>query len=195
MAPEQRGRVIVGVDGSLVSLRALREAVAAARRRQAKLIVTHIRAPGHQAVQFFGFGVPYPASSPVEEACRALDREAEAFVATCINEGLGGMPAGVAVVILVGIGSPRAGLVHEVGRDDDLLVVGTRGRPRWSHPWHRSVSKYCVAHAGCPVLVVPLDSFALAMRRERRWYRSLSRRDPCKQFPDQQRDDRQHAHE
>ena len=193
MAPDQHGRVIVGVDGSLVSLRALREAVDEARRRQARLVVVHVRSPARPSAQTYWIGLAPPTLWPTQEATRSLDRAAEALVARCIDEALGGTPPGVELTIVVAIGTPRTGLVRQVRRDDDLLVVGTRGRSRWCHPWRRSVSGYCVAHAECPVLVVPPDSFARAMRRERRRYRSLWGRDPWKRFDKPAIRDRQHV--
>src|SRR5437870_589874 len=117
MAAEQRGRVIVGVDGSLVSLRALREAVAETRRRQAKLTVAHVRPPGHPGAQAYMIGFPDPTPWPGQQTSRSLDRQAEALVATCIDEGLGGTPPDVAMSIVVAIGTPHAALVGQVRRD------------------------------------------------------------------------------
>jgi hypothetical protein len=46
-------------------------------------------------------------------------------------------------------------LVAVADRAEDLLVVGT-GRPGGlSRVVHGSVTRYCVAHARCPVLAVP----------------------------------------
>ena len=107
---------------------------------------------------------------------------AEALIAACIEEGIGGAPPALALSTIVGVGAPHISLIHLVRRDDDLLVVGTGNRSRCSRMWRRSVSRYCIAHARCPVLVVPQDSFARAVRRERRWYRSLGRQDLWRQF-------------
>jgi nucleotide-binding universal stress UspA family protein len=191
MSAERRRRVIVGVDGSLTSLRALREAVGEASRRDADLTVIHVRPPARSNAQAALIGLPDLTSWPAEETSRSLDREAEALIATCIDEGLGGPPAGVDVRMVVDVGLPRVCLVDQTRRGEDLLVVGTRGRRRWSHPWRRSVSRYCVAHANCPVLVVPPDNFAHAMRREGRSCRSLRHRDLWKTFDQQVGEDRQ----
>ena len=194
MAAVHRGRIIVGVDRSLISLRALRQAVGEASRRQADLTVVHVRRPAAQPnAQPALIGIPYPTPWPNEGTGPSLDREGEVLIATCINEALGGPPADVGLRMVVDVGTPRVCLVHQVRGDDDLLVVGTRGSRQWTHPWRRSVSRYCTTHAACPVLVVPPDSFARALRRERRWYRSLWRRDPWKQFDHQVGDDRQHV--
>lgn len=192
MATERRRRVIVGVDGSLASLQALRQAVVEAVQRQADLTVIHVRAPARPNAQVALTGLPDLTVRPGEETSRSRDREAEALIGTCIDEALGGPPAGVAVRIVVDVGKPQACLVRQARHDDDLLVVGTRGSRRWAQPWRRSISSYCIARAACPVLVVPLPSFARAVGRERCWYRSRRRRDLWKQFDRQICDDHQH---
>ena len=193
MPAGHRRRVIVGVNGSLTSLRALRQAVDEASRREADLAVIHVRRPARPNAHAALIGFSDPTPWPGEPTGRSLDREAEALIATCIDEGLGGPPTGVAVRIVVDVGIPRVCLAHQAHHDDDLLVVGTRGSRRWTSPWRRSVSRYCISHAACPVLVVPPASFARTVQRERRWHRSPWRRDPWKQFDHQGGVDRQHV--
>jgi len=188
MAAEQRGRVIVGVDGSLGSLRALRQAVTEARRRHSTLAAVHVRAPVRPNAQATFSGFPDPMPWPGPEVGRSLDREAEGLVATCMDEGLGGPPEDLAVHVVVAVGTARVSLVQLVRCDNDLLVVGTSRRRRGALR-HRSIARYCIAHADCPVLVVPPDDFARTVQRERHWYRSAWRHDPWKRF-DRQDDDR-----
>jgi hypothetical protein len=45
-------------------------------------------------------------------------------------------------------------LVDHADRPDDLLVVGT-GRRGGLRRLRRSVGRYCLAHARCPVIAVP----------------------------------------
>jgi nucleotide-binding universal stress UspA family protein len=183
MCALRRERVVVGVDGSLASLRALREAVAEARRRDATLIVVHVRPPARLSPDLGIVAVvPYPTPAPAQRADESLDQEAELLIAQCIYEGLGEPPADIEMVTDVAVGRPHTELVSQVSRDNDLLVVGTRNRRCWAHPWRRSVSKYCASHARCPVLVVPPDRFVRDTRRERRWHRSLLGRNPWKRF-------------
>jgi len=185
METGQRGRVIVGVDGSVASLRALRQGVAEARRRNAPVTVVHVRQPARPNAQAGLTGFPDPGLWPDQQTVRALDREAEALIATCIDEGLGSPPTDVALHIVVGVGTPAVCLMHHVRRDDDLLVIGTRGPRRWRHLLRASVGRCCIAYANCPVLVVPPDSFARDVGRERRWYRSLRRHNVWAQFDHQ----------
>src|SRR4051812_31924055 len=99
-------RVFVGVDGSLASLRALREAAAAARRRHAELHVMHVR-PREQPMPLplvVGFGVVVPPREP--EPSDWLDRAATELILACLRDALGGAPADLDVHLAVLIGEP-----------------------------------------------------------------------------------------
>jgi nucleotide-binding universal stress UspA family protein len=52
-------------------------------------------------------------------------------------------------------GEPGPVLVEAAGQPDDLLIIGTGRRAGLGRVLHRSVSRYCLAHARCPVLAVP----------------------------------------
>jgi len=46
-------------------------------------------------------------------------------------------------------------LVDVANQPDDLLIVGTGRRGALGRMLRRSVARYCLAHAKCPVLAVP----------------------------------------
>jgi Universal stress protein family len=99
-------------------------------------------------------------------------------VVVWVRDGLGALPAGVTLRTRVVPGRPGPTLAAVAWRDGDLLVVGAaRGRSGR----RRSVGAYCIAHAECPVLVVPPDSFARSVAPRSR-LRGLRRRDVWKQF-------------
>lgn len=176
MNPADRSRVIVGLDGSLASLRALRRAVWEARQCDAELHVVHVRRPTRpdQYVAASRAGSPPPDEW--------LDRQAEGLIAGWLGEALGGAPIAVPLERRVMVGSPGRALVQLSWRDGDLLVVGTRRRRRLRRLLRGSVSRYVIAHTECPVLVVPPDSFARAMRGRSRFRGSLLHRDLWKRF-------------
>jgi nucleotide-binding universal stress UspA family protein len=180
-ARDNRSRVYVGVDGSLTSLRALREAAVAARRRRAELHVVHVR-PRERPIPLppvAEFGSVIQSWEP--EPSDRLDRAAMELILGCLRDALGGAPADLDVHLTVLTGDPHRELVSIGCRDEDLLVVGTGGGRRWSHMRRRSVSRYCAGHARCPVLVVPRDEFARTMRR-RIWAHPAASRDPWRDF-------------
>ena len=66
---------------------------------------------------------------------------------------------------LVVRGEPGPALVDAACATDDLLVIGA-GRRGWlPRIGHGQVSRYCLAHAHCPVLAVPPAELARAARR------------------------------
>ena len=72
------------------------------------------------------------------------------------DEAFGGMPGGVAVRLIVVRARPGPALAELADQPDDLLVVGYGGWSRLGCAVHGSVTRYCMAHARCPVLAVPL---------------------------------------
>lgn len=179
MPPQHRPRVYVGVNGSVASLRALRQAVAEARHRRAELHVVYVRRPTPQRSMQVGVAGSAATAPPRDLHPSFLDTQAENVIAQCIQQGLGGTPAGLVVRRRVLVGKPAKELARLGWWDDDVLVVGS-GKHRWRRLLRRSTAAHCVTHAQCPVLVVPLDHFASTMLHG--WRRSPLRRDPWKQF-------------
>ena len=71
------------------------------------------------------------------------------------DAGLGGVPADLTVEPLVARGETGPVLVDAADQPDDLLIIGTGRRAGLGRVLRRSVSRYCLAHARCPVLAVP----------------------------------------
>lgn len=141
-------RVIVGVDGSVGSLRALRRAVAEARLRDA--VVYSVFAwvpPGGEGMNR---RVPCPPS-----LTRAWRDDATQRLTTAWEEALGGVPSDLEVWLLAVRGRAGDVLVGLADRPDDLLVVGAGRRGVLRRMVSGSVTRYCVARAGCGVLAVP----------------------------------------
>ena len=140
-------RIIVGVHGSLGSLQALRYAADEARQRSVPLLaVTAWIPPGGDLAE-------RRHSSPY---LRKIWREAAwERLWAAFDAGLGGVPADLTVEPHAARGEPGPVLVDAAGHPDDLLIIGTGRRAGLGRVMHRSVSRYCLAHARCPVLAVP----------------------------------------
>jgi len=140
-------RVIVGVHGSLGSLQALRYAADEARQRNVPLLaVTAWVPPGGDLAE-------RRHSSPY---LRKIWRDAAwERLWAAFDAGLGGVPADLTVEPQVSRGETGPVLVDAADRSDDLLIIGTGRRAGIGRVLHRSVSRYCLAHAHCPVLAVP----------------------------------------
>jgi nucleotide-binding universal stress UspA family protein len=157
MIPHSIGRVIVGVDGSPGSLEALRHAVDLARLLHATLVpVLAWQAPG-------GETQAQQAQSP--EYDREVERGARRRLRVAFEEGLGLLPADVPCKPLVVRGPTGRALLSAADRSDDLLVLGAGRRGAWGRISHGRIARYCIAHAVCPVLVVPPPPLAGVSRR------------------------------
>jgi len=140
-------RIIVGVHGSLGSLQALRYAADEARQRDVPLLaVTAWVPPGGDLAE-------RRHSSPY---LRKIWREAAwERLWAAFDAGLGGVPADLRVEPRVARGETGPVLVDIADQPDDLLIIGTGRRGGLRRALRRSVSRYCLAHARCPVLAVP----------------------------------------
>ncbi|WP_217554572.1 universal stress protein [Streptomyces sp. GbtcB6] len=169
------GRVVVGVSGSLGSVTALRRAVTEARRRQAELWPVLAWEPPGGELAARRSPVPPPL---VEE----WQRTARERLLGLLDEVFGDTGPGVALHGTVVRASPGLALVETADRDDDILVVGA-GRRGWHRAFSGRVTRYCLAHAHCPVLAIPpspLEGELASAHRRNAWHLPLDvRKLPC----------------
>ena len=154
-------RVIVGVHGSVGSLQALRHAADEARQRDVPLLPVTAWVPPGGEVAERRHASPYLRKIWREDAWKRLW--------AAFDAGLGGVPADVLVEPHVDRGEPGPVLVDIAGQPDDLLIIGTGRRAGLTRALHRSVSRYCLAHARCPVLAIPPSALMDEMGRGLRW--------------------------
>ena len=140
--------IIVGVDGSDHSQRALEWAAREAALRQASLTVLTV----HQAAAAGWTGTPLVY--PVSDGFTAQDaRELAQRVTDKVLEGMGGQrPAEVTVRAVNGL--PAEELLR-VADGALMLVVGSRGAGGFARLLMGSVSTHVTHHANCPVVVIP----------------------------------------
>lgn len=148
-------RIVVGVDGSAHSGRALAYAIEDARRRNGTVEAVHAYDPPvYWAAPEFGALIPRPQEDVVHDATRLLD------------EALADCPDDIEVERVVVEGpAPRALL--ETAEGADVLVVGSRGRGGFLGLLLGSTSHQVVTHATCPVVVVPFRDDDVAADAER----------------------------
>lgn len=142
-SPSVTSRVVVGIDGSEGSARALRFAHEEARLRGARLDVVLawglLSQPG------------VPEGGRIDPGFDTAD--AQAFVERFVGEVLGAEP-GVDVHPVPVCDLPAAALLDQAA-GADLVVVGARGLGGFRGLLLGSVSQQVVQHAPCPVAVVP----------------------------------------
>jgi nucleotide-binding universal stress UspA family protein len=141
--PAHSSPVVVGVDGSEQSLRALRWAHRQASLMGAPLdVVTAWTFPETPAPLGIPVHVPYQEQL-VAQAHTRLDEIVAEVLPERRQVRTRVLPGGAAAVLLA------------EARSASLLVVGTRGEGFFDHLLIGSVSERCVRHAPCPVVVVP----------------------------------------
>jgi nucleotide-binding universal stress UspA family protein len=136
---ETSGKIVVGVDGSEHSRRALAWALSEARLRHVACVLIHAWTYGLVT------SGPFPGDAPqvlAEDAKELLARDM-AFASD----------SGVPIKGVLSFGSASRALI-EASHDALLLVVGSHGRGALARALLGSVATACVHHATCPVVVI-----------------------------------------
>lgn len=135
------GTIVVGVDGSASSLRAVLWALEQAETTGSNVVAVQAwRAPSG-----YGTGSLVPRGAQWAAEVKAA---LESSVAPA-REAWPRVPVELRVVEE----HPAAALLHEA-EHADLLVVGSRGRGALAGALLGSVSLHCIRYANCPVVVV-----------------------------------------
>lgn len=145
MTSTATSRIVVGIDGSSASRRALEWAVAEAAMRQATLEVV------------YAWHLPYAgglalAATPAIDVRSLEDAASDVLDAAIADVDTSGLPKPPMRRLQAG---GAAAAILAAADDADLIVVGSRGRGGFSGLLLGSVSQQVVHHATCPVVVVP----------------------------------------
>jgi nucleotide-binding universal stress UspA family protein len=141
--------IIVGVDGSDQSRRALGWAMREAAQHRVPLAVVSVHPrPARPATGIYWGVHTSPENSFDPQLARTAVQE---FVDKVASE-IGGPAPEVTVTIVTG--DPAEELVR-ASRDADLLVVGARGSGGFARLLLGSVGSQVTHHASCPVVIIP----------------------------------------
>ena len=136
------GPVVVGVDGGPDSIQALRWAAGYAETTGSPLI----------ALAVYGIPVVYgPYAMAGWEDTTELEKATRARLAETVEQTVGDQAS---VELRVHQGHPAEILV-QMSDEASLVVVGSRGRGGFAGMLLGSVSQHVIAHARCPVVVLP----------------------------------------
>lgn len=138
--------IIVGVDGSGHSQRALRWAMNEAAIRHVPLTVLTV----HEAIRGYYSGVAVYAddSARIEQARQAAQAETDKMLADLD----GPRPDSVTVKAVRGFSVEE---LIKASQDADVVVLGSRGAGGFTRLMLGSTAGQVVQHAHCPVLIVP----------------------------------------
>jgi nucleotide-binding universal stress UspA family protein len=139
--------IIVGVDGSPNSERALDWAMKEAAIRHAPLTVIAV----HEAMKSYWTGKPVTLSEDSAEIAKT--REAAEEMTQKAASRLGdARPASVNVHMVNGFAAKE---LVDASHEAELVVLGSRGGGGFGRLMMGSVSSQVAHHAACPVVVVP----------------------------------------
>lgn len=139
-------RIVAGVSDSPGSLPALRYAADLARTCDATLTFVHAWLPSGPGFAVWQFPPDPLVLQWQDDAWQRLWR--------ALDRAFGGLPPGLEAQPLTMRGNPGAALVGTASRDGDTLVVGAGRRGTFGRLRHGQVGRYCLAHAGCPVIAI-----------------------------------------
>ncbi|HUL51570.1 MAG TPA: universal stress protein [Candidatus Nitrosotalea sp.] len=137
-------RILVPVDFSDCSKKALRYAIPFAKEHQAAITLLYVVAPAYGGGEYGGIDYAQLEATMTEGAGKELAK----LAADEAQEG-------VATDTLVRVGSPHREII-ETARSlpADLIVISTHGRTGLKHVFLGSVAEHVVQRAPCPVFVV-----------------------------------------
>jgi len=138
--------ILVGIDGSPASGRALEHAVELARSGNANLTLITVAPPASSYVTLAGLSV------------ETMEAELESWARGLLDKANRAVPDDVIAHTVQRSGHAGPEIVRELERGHyDLVVLGTRGRTRAAEGLLGSVNAYVHFHARVPLLSVPGD--------------------------------------
>jgi nucleotide-binding universal stress UspA family protein len=143
-SPLRLQRILVPIDFSECSKKALEYALPLAREQQAALTLLYVVPPAYSAGEYSGVDFAQLEASLCDGGQRELTKIA-------VNEVRGEVSADT----LIKVGSPARQIVETARKlPADLIVISTHGRTGLKHVLMGSVAEHVVQRAPCPVLVV-----------------------------------------
>lgn len=141
-------RIVVGLDGSSGSARALEWVIGVAKALDSEVIAVHVYQLVPAVAAAYGLA-PIPSSDEWQEQLR--DEFENEWCAPLKK-------AGVTYRTVFEMGSPGPSLIAIAQKEEaDLIVTGTRGLGGFKELMLGSVSHQLVLHATVPVLVIPAE--------------------------------------
>jgi nucleotide-binding universal stress UspA family protein len=151
-------RILVAIDGSEHSRRALREATDLAALAKAKLTIVSV----YQRPSTLLVGGPVVPPIDLGALEEALRREHAQLLEGALEQ----VPQDVSVVTVLAEGGPAPAILEQARADDcDLIVLGSRGRGEMASMLLGSVSHQVLQHSGIPVLIVHVEADAQVEKR------------------------------
>lgn len=141
--------ILVPVDGSENSKRALEHAVAIAQGAKAQLILVYV-ANIVSVISNFD-QIPSGSGYVTEQVALDMEETGKGVLDSLVKE----IPSDVPVKRVFEVGSPGPAILAVAKKFNvDLIVMGSRGLGPLKGLFMGSVSSYIVSHSVCPILIV-----------------------------------------
>ncbi|MDI6885104.1 MAG: universal stress protein [archaeon] len=138
-------RIIVPIDGSEAAKRAAKKALALAQLSDIRIVAMHvINVPDLPSLD------AYPGALRYQEMYELIQKGGQSYLDEI--EELGNQ-MGVRVSKKLVEGHPAEEII-KVAREDDLIVMGSKGRTGLDRLLMGSVAENVARHASCPVMIV-----------------------------------------
>ena len=143
-SPFDLKNILVPIDFSDCSRKALQYAVPLARFHNAVITLLYVADPGYSGGVYGGIDYAYLERSVREDGEQGLSRLSQEEI-----------PQDISAISLVKIGSATEEIVAVAkGLPADLIVISTHGRTGLKHVMLGSVAEHIVQRAPCPLFVV-----------------------------------------
>ena len=137
-------RIIAPVDGSEVAKKAAKKALALAKTMDIKVVAMHvINIPDRPSPSLYAGSIRYQLHELLQNEGQSYLDEIEDF----------GEQMGVIISKKLVEGHPAEEIIKEA-KEDDLIVIGSKGRTGLDRLLMGSVAENVARHASCPVMIV-----------------------------------------
>ncbi len=138
------GRIIVAVDGSEVAKKAATKALALAKSTDIPVVAMHVI---NIDLYIYQTELVYPTEIPLQEL---IQKEGHDYLDEIVTLG---EQMGISVSKKLVEGHPAEEIIKEA-HEDDLIVMGSKGRTGLDRLLLGSVAENVARHASCPVMIV-----------------------------------------
>lgn len=150
-------KILVGIDGSAIALRAADSAISIAKQQKvSNIIAVHVLSQDIR-YDYLTDRIDADIPSPVKGAIELASLEAQQWFSKIKEKQSGDVDKKINIQTEVLVGTKSIAneiLVYAENNNVDLIVIGTKGRSALKKALLGSVASSVLTHAACPVMVV-----------------------------------------
>ena len=150
-------KILVGIDGSAIALRAADSAISIAKQQKVSNIIAVHVLPQDIRYDYLTDRIDADIPSPVKGAIELASLEAQEWFSKIKEKQTGDVDKKINIQTEVLVGTKSIAkeiLTYAENNNVDLIVIGTKGRSAFKKALLGSVASSVLTHAPCPVMVV-----------------------------------------